>query len=286
MIKKTKYLFLFFIFISFISMISIVTAYQLNCYNRGQSMPEETACNYDCCKLCLTDDGYQTLPQNCNGLSCECSSNPVINDTNQTSCTEAWTCNNWNACQPSNTQARTCTDSNSCGTTANKPAETESCTYSSGGSGGSSGGDSSSETCSGREWNCTPIGNCTNGLQNNTCKDVTPAGVCTTKKADKKEMMNCTIIIPKKNETQTKNENLSQDCISGQNCEVQEQKNENTAFQESIGNEKSENQSNQLTGTATREAETSFPVFAGIAVIGIITLIIGILVYFFISRKV
>jgi hypothetical protein len=49
------------------------------------------------------------------------------------SCTTNWTCADWSACQPNGTQARTCTDSNSCGTTTGRPAETQSCTYSSAG---------------------------------------------------------------------------------------------------------------------------------------------------------
>lgn len=46
-----------------------------------------------------------------------------------TSCTETWTCTDWSTCASSGTQTRTCTDSNTCGTTTNKPAETQTCTY-------------------------------------------------------------------------------------------------------------------------------------------------------------
>ena len=55
-------------------------------------------------------------------------------------CQAFWSCTSWSACA-SSSQARTCTDLNNCGTTAGKPAESQSCN--SGGSnpsGGSSGG--------------------------------------------------------------------------------------------------------------------------------------------------
>ena len=145
---------------------------------------------------------YFTLTDNGNLNTNSATKSFLINETVQ--CAEAWTCNNWNACQSSSTRTRICSDSNSCGTTANKPAETESCTYSSGGSGGGSsggggggsggsGGDSTYDSCKNRVWDCKPIGECIKGLQNNTCKDATPAGKCATKKSDKTEMKNCTV---------------------------------------------------------------------------------------------
>lgn len=42
------------------------------------------------------------------------------------SCTESWTCGDWSACS-SSTQTRTCTDANLCGTTAHRPAVSQSC---------------------------------------------------------------------------------------------------------------------------------------------------------------
>jgi hypothetical protein len=44
-------------------------------------------------------------------------------------CTENWTCTDWSACSPEGKQTRTCTDLNRCGTTRNKPAEIQNCTY-------------------------------------------------------------------------------------------------------------------------------------------------------------
>ena len=43
-------------------------------------------------------------------------------------CLENWFCASWTTCSSSGIQTRTCTDSNSCGTTATKPATTQSCT--------------------------------------------------------------------------------------------------------------------------------------------------------------
>jgi len=52
-------------------------------------------------------------------------------------CTESWSCSAWSTCS-SGTQARTCSDAYSCGTTANRPALSQSCTEQS--TGGGSGG--------------------------------------------------------------------------------------------------------------------------------------------------
>ncbi|MDO8741507.1 MAG: CARDB domain-containing protein [Candidatus Woesearchaeota archaeon] len=58
-----------------------------------------------------------------------------LNETNNrldkildiSACTESWSCSEWSSCV-NNQQTRTCTDANNCGTTANKPATTQSCT--------------------------------------------------------------------------------------------------------------------------------------------------------------
>jgi len=55
---------------------------------------------------------------------------PIIPET-PAACTESWTCGDWSVCANSQ-QTRTCTDANSCGTTASRPAETQSCTVSKG----------------------------------------------------------------------------------------------------------------------------------------------------------
>ena len=73
-IRSVVYLFLIVLLASFVS------SYQLQCYNRNEVMPGGLTCNFDCCKLCTTDEGYQSLPQNCYDSSCECSgesSNPI-----------------------------------------------------------------------------------------------------------------------------------------------------------------------------------------------------------------
>jgi len=45
-------------------------------------------------------------------------------------CTEDWSCTVWSQCYPNSTQYRNCTDKNRCGTTKNKPAIVQNCTYS------------------------------------------------------------------------------------------------------------------------------------------------------------
>lgn len=47
--------------------------------------------------------------------------------TGTSSCTESWTCEAFSACT-NGTQSRTCTDANACGTTADRPALSQSCT--------------------------------------------------------------------------------------------------------------------------------------------------------------
>ncbi|HTY44236.1 MAG TPA: NosD domain-containing protein [Patescibacteria group bacterium] len=48
-------------------------------------------------------------------------------------CTESWSCGDWQTCQPSGTQTRTCTDANFCQTYKYMPAISQSCAYSGGG---------------------------------------------------------------------------------------------------------------------------------------------------------
>jgi hypothetical protein len=44
------------------------------------------------------------------------------------SCTPNWSCTSWSQCSTYGSQTRSCSDTNACGTTAGKPAETQSCT--------------------------------------------------------------------------------------------------------------------------------------------------------------
>ena len=55
----------------------------------------------------------------------------TVNGTTPTVCTENWSCTTYapSTCPISQQQTRTCTDLENCGTTTNKPAETQSCTY-------------------------------------------------------------------------------------------------------------------------------------------------------------
>jgi uncharacterized membrane protein YgcG len=238
--------------------------------------------------------------------SCGTTANkPVVSQSCSGTCTEAWSCSDWGACQSTSTQTRTCTDANSCGTTANKPAVSQGCTYNSGGGnsgggssgGGSSGGGSSGggsggsgggstyDSCKSRVWECTPLGECIKGLQNNTCKDVTPAGKCATKKSAKIEAKNCTveeeeeIIITNTNKpSENKNKNTTQ---------TTQQTNQTTNTNQ--GNE----QNNQITGQATFADKIkginilNFSTTGGkVLVLGLVSaLFIGILVYFSMYKK-
>ncbi len=55
----------------------------------------------------------------------------AVQYTVQQECTQNWVCTDWApaTCPENGLQGRTCTDSNSCGSTENKPAEQQSCTY-------------------------------------------------------------------------------------------------------------------------------------------------------------
>jgi hypothetical protein len=64
----------------------------------------------------------------CNMSTCECVSEPVT-----PACIEDWSCIEWGACSQEGIQTRTCTDANTCGTTSDKPAESQTCTYTGGG---------------------------------------------------------------------------------------------------------------------------------------------------------
>ena len=61
------------VFLILLVSLNTVLGFQQACYDRSEVMPADVVCNYDCCKVCLTDEGYQTLPQNCDEVaSCEC----------------------------------------------------------------------------------------------------------------------------------------------------------------------------------------------------------------------
>ncbi|MFA6594580.1 MAG: DUF5060 domain-containing protein [Candidatus Buchananbacteria bacterium] len=74
------------------------------------------------------------------------------------SCTENWSCGLWSTCS-NNIQTRTCTDFNNCGTTAGRPALSQSCTL----------------ICS-PEWNCTNWSTCSKKIQTRTCTDSNNCG--------------------------------------------------------------------------------------------------------------
>lgn len=71
------------------------------------------------------------IDENCDGVDDTC---PVSSQTTGGSsigggCNANWTCSDWSSCSPEGIQTRSCVDQKKCGTTANKPAETQNCTY-------------------------------------------------------------------------------------------------------------------------------------------------------------
>ncbi len=97
--------------------------------------------------------------------------------TKATPCTESWSCSEWSECI-NRTQTRTCTDTNDCGTTLDKPAETQSCTYI-----------PPAQNCT-ENWECTDWSDCVNGTQTRTCTDTNNCGTIENKPA---ESQSCTI---------------------------------------------------------------------------------------------
>jgi hypothetical protein len=76
--------------------------------------------------------------QTSRGEQCEkdsdCQATYVCNAScNCVPCTESWSCGEWGSCSSEGVQTRTCTDANACGTTNDKPAESQTCTSTSGG---------------------------------------------------------------------------------------------------------------------------------------------------------
>jgi hypothetical protein len=72
-------------------------------------------------------DIYCGVGDICNMTTCECVPEPAP------ACTEDWSCIEWGACSQEGIQTRTCTDANACGTASDKPAESQTCTYTGGG---------------------------------------------------------------------------------------------------------------------------------------------------------
>jgi len=54
---------------------------------------------------------------------------PVTLPDEPPACTPNWSCSGWSSCSSSGTQTQTCTDTNTCELDTNKPAESQSCTY-------------------------------------------------------------------------------------------------------------------------------------------------------------
>jgi hypothetical protein len=60
--------------------------------------------------------------------SCSCAPPSSGHNRHAETCPENWQCDSWGACSRAGARTRNCVDANACGTTANKPAEIESCT--------------------------------------------------------------------------------------------------------------------------------------------------------------
>jgi hypothetical protein len=81
-------------------------------------------------------------------------------------CLEDWSCTGWGICGSDGTQSRTCTDVNACGTTAFKPAESQSCTPAV----------TPPVPCT-EDWSCTSWSACSaSGTQTRTCRDLNACG--------------------------------------------------------------------------------------------------------------
>jgi len=79
-------------------------------------------------KFDLDNDGYYDIQVKLNGIE-DGVPEIYVKKIHESTCTENWDCENWGSCSEQGSQTRTCTDLNSCGTTKNKPATTQSCTY-------------------------------------------------------------------------------------------------------------------------------------------------------------
>lgn len=75
-------------------------------------------------------------------------------------CRPDWDCTQYTSCTPQGTKSRTCRDLENCRTTRDKPAETQSCTYT-----------PTQGTCI-SSWSCTAWNDCDNGIQSRTCVDI------------------------------------------------------------------------------------------------------------------
>jgi hypothetical protein len=82
-------------------------------------------------------------------------------DDDSSGCTPLWNCGDWSDCV-SNQQTRTCTDTHNCGTTAGRPALTNSCTSLSG-------------DCT-PSWDCDEWTDCIDEEQTRTCTDTNSCG--------------------------------------------------------------------------------------------------------------
>ena len=83
-------------------------------------------------KFELTNDTYYDLSVKLNSINITSNKTSLTiksihEEISATACTPSWSCGNWSTCA-TGAQTRTCTDANNCGTSANKPAESQTCT--------------------------------------------------------------------------------------------------------------------------------------------------------------
>jgi hypothetical protein len=79
-------------------------------------------------KFDLDNEGFYDIQVKLNGIK-DGVPEIYVKKIHESTCTENWNCENWNSCSEQGSQTRTCIDLSSCGTTKNKPATTQSCTY-------------------------------------------------------------------------------------------------------------------------------------------------------------
>jgi hypothetical protein len=122
-------------------------------------------------KFDLNNDGFYDIQVKLNGIE-DGVPEIYIKKIHESTCSENWNCSEWSSCSEQGIQTRSCTDLNDCGTTKNKPATTQSCTY----------------TCV-EDWSCTNWSSCTSGQQTRTCTD---SNSCETTKDKPTEQQSCT----------------------------------------------------------------------------------------------
>ena len=133
--------------------------YAIDCYGNPTKCDSNETCQQTFSTSYDYSNGYVQTLQTLTGAQC------AYNNSNKTNnnCTPDWDCGDWSACV-NNQQTKNCTDLNSCGTTANKPATSQSCCV--------------------PKWSCLPWSACANSQQTRICADSNNCGTASGKPAE------------------------------------------------------------------------------------------------------